>query len=390
MTTLRYALLTLAILHFAAPAVARTWRVEKDGTGDFSILYEAADACAAGDTILIGPGRFEEYRREPDYQWNAYCCVHFAVSGVTVVGSGPDVTFIGFEHYDPHYEYWVIGISCFQGDLNIKDLTVTGLRTGYHFEGTNLHVEHCNLIETRTGVATWSTSSTLLERCRFIDMQSDGVLGAYPVGATITECEFTGGRGGYSIAAVGGSGWEIRNCTIQNCTGGIQFEQGARGIVEGCVIHVAGGNSPAIGILTGSVITLFDNSFRGEHWAGSFLTNGTTVTAYNNVFQGGDYTSIEIGLTPMDFRGNHVLNGGGMSVLALWERGSLNQPYDLDLADNYWGTTDAAQIAAWIDDYNDHPPMDNYHYVIVDFQPFEDQPVQTEQTSWGTVKSLFR
>lgn len=82
--------------------------------------------------------------------------------------------------------------------------------------------------------------------------------------------------------------------------------------------------------------------------------------------------------------------GGGRSVLARWQRGNLQQPYDLDLTGNYWGTDSASQIATWIDDYNDHHPMENGAYVIVRYAPFEDQPVQTEQTSWGAVKSLFR
>lgn len=390
MTTLRFALLTLAVLQIAAPAVARTWRVEKDGTGDFTVLYEAADACAAGDTILIGPGRFEEYRREPDYLWNAYCCIHLRVSGVTLIGSGVETTTIGFEHYDPHHEHFVIGISCNNNnDLKVQDITVSGVKEGIHFEGPCLIVENSNFVECNLGVATASQETTVLNQCRFLESQSRGVFGAHPDGVAITECEFADGLH-YSISGVGGSGWVVRDTEIHDCSGGVQFEQGAVGVVERCYVQIAGGTAPPIGLLSGSVFSLYDNVFTGEHWAASFLTNGTVVTAYNNTFQGGDYTAIEIGSTPMDFHGNHILNGGGMSVLALWQRGSLSAPYDLDLSGNFWGTTDAAQIAAWIDDYNDHPPMDNYHYVIVDFEPYEDQPVQTEQTSWGTVKSLFR
>ena len=59
----------LLVLGAVQPSEARTWRVEKDGTGDYSILYEAVDAAASGDTILIGPGRFEDYRFEPEYAW---------------------------------------------------------------------------------------------------------------------------------------------------------------------------------------------------------------------------------------------------------------------------------------------------------------------------------
>lgn len=78
-----------------------------------------------------------------------------------------------------------------------------------------------------------------------------------------------------------------------------------------------------------------------------------------------------------------------MSVRALWERGSLTEPVVVDLTDNYWGTDDPAQIAAWIHDYNDYSPPNPGCWVVIDFEPFADQPVQTEQTTWGAVKSLF-
>jgi hypothetical protein len=155
-------------------------------------------------------------------------------------------------------------------------------------------------------------------------------------------------------------------------------------------VQVAGGNPPAIGLLTGSVFSLYDNEFIGDSYAAYFATGGTTVTARNNIFIGGSATTIKINRTPMDFHQNHIINGEGPSVKALWERGSLTEPVVVDLTENYWGTDDPAQIAAWIDDYNDYPPQDLWHYVIVQYEPFADQPVQTESTTWGAVKSLFR
>jgi len=35
--------------------------VEKDGTGDFTIIQDAIDAAGDGDTIQIGAGRFNDY-----------------------------------------------------------------------------------------------------------------------------------------------------------------------------------------------------------------------------------------------------------------------------------------------------------------------------------------
>ena len=41
---------------------AATWTVEKDGSGDFTVIQDAVNAASGGDTILIGPGRYAETR----------------------------------------------------------------------------------------------------------------------------------------------------------------------------------------------------------------------------------------------------------------------------------------------------------------------------------------
>ena len=41
-------------------ADARTWRVERDGSGDFTTIRSAIEASAPGDTVLPGPGRYDE------------------------------------------------------------------------------------------------------------------------------------------------------------------------------------------------------------------------------------------------------------------------------------------------------------------------------------------
>ena len=382
--------LALLVLGVAQPSEARTWRVEKDGSGDFGIIYEAVDAAALGDTILIGPGRFEEYRLEPEYAWETYCCVHASSKNLTLIGSGVELTAIGFEHFDPHFPHYIIGISSIQSDLVIENLTVGGIYVGLSFEeAENLSIQSCDFLECDIGVATEATVSTLIDHCRIVSTRSVGVFGTNPNGVSITDCEFVN-TAHFAISGVGGVGWCVRDTEIYGGYGGIQFSQGASGIVERCHVQVAGGNPPAINLKTGSVFSLYDNEFIGDDWAANFATGGTTVTARNNLFIGGSWTCLEINRTPMDFHQNHIINGGGPSVRALWERGNLTEPVVVDLTENYWGTDDPAQIAAWIDDYNDYPPQDLWHYVIFDFTPYADQPVQTERTTLGAVKSLFR
>ena len=55
-TTKILILLTLHAVCLAGIARADTLRVEQNGSGDFTIIQEAVDAAAHGDTILIGRG----------------------------------------------------------------------------------------------------------------------------------------------------------------------------------------------------------------------------------------------------------------------------------------------------------------------------------------------
>lgn len=57
MKTVFLAMMLASLL--ASGAEARTWRVERDGSGDYTIIQDAVDAAASGDTIRIGPGRFD-------------------------------------------------------------------------------------------------------------------------------------------------------------------------------------------------------------------------------------------------------------------------------------------------------------------------------------------
>jgi hypothetical protein len=388
MGKLQQVLVALLVLGASQPSEARTWRVEKDSTGDFSIIYEAVDAAASGDTILIGPGRFEEYRLEPEYAWTTYCCALASNKDLTFIGSGAELTTIGFEEMVPGP--FIVGISSIRSDLVVENLTVRKVENGLEFwEAENLSIRNCDFAECDIGVVTESVVSTMIDNCRIIGTRSHGILGAHPNGVSITDCEFIN-TSRFAISGVGGIGWAVRDTEIYGGYGGIQFEQGARGTIERCSVQVAGGNPPAIGLKNGSVFSIYDSVFEGDVYAADFQTGGPTVTARNNIFIGGTGTVIRIIRTPMDFRQNHLINGGGASVLALWERGSLTDPVVVDLTNNYWGTDDSAQIAAWIDDYNDYPPQDLWHFVVVDYAPFADQPVQTERTTWGAVKSLFR
>jgi len=79
-------------------SVAAVWSVQKDGSGDFVEIIPAVEAASPGDTILLGPGRFEtfvEYSNPP--YWTTDVIVPVDKDNLTFIGSGQGVTFIGPE-----------------------------------------------------------------------------------------------------------------------------------------------------------------------------------------------------------------------------------------------------------------------------------------------------
>ena len=56
------------------------------------------------------------------------------------------------------------------------------------------------------------------------------------------------------------------------------------------------------------------------------------------------------------------------------------------MTNNYWGTTSADSISAWIYDGND----DDGIGAVVDFEPFNTEPLAAEKKTMGGFKSMFR
>lgn len=87
----------------------------------------------------------------------------------------------------------------------------------------------------------------------------------------------------------------------------------------------------------------------------------------------------------LDMHGNDILPDGEYSV-------SIGTLFPADgwvsqhLEDNYWGTTDQAQVEAWIRDGNDVSTV----YSKVSFLPLRDRTVAVEKRSLGGMKNVFR
>ena len=102
-------ILGLLVVVMAAPATGRTWRVEKDGSGDGTVIQDVVDMVASGDTILIGPGRFEEHGTFSTPGWTEEVCLFFDLPDLTIYDlKGREVKTLAKGMYSagPHVLMW--------------------------------------------------------------------------------------------------------------------------------------------------------------------------------------------------------------------------------------------------------------------------------------------
>jgi hypothetical protein len=376
----------LLVVISAHGADARTWHVRKDGTGDYTVIQDAVDRAAAGDTVRIGPGRFEEKKPFSSFpvgsaeKWTFDVFVAVTVDDLTIIGSGADQTVVGWPTTlgSGPDQPKIICTTPLVTRLVVEDLALENVYNGiYRTDRGTLEVRRCRTFGCLIGVVTWSELSTIIEDCRFQDIDY-GVVGFYParnlvisrcefvacsatfertMGATVTDCNFTGDAVGcqFATSSVGG----IYNSTFTDQT------------------------NVGISVITGAVVNLVGNRVTGGD-VNLRLRTASTVTGSNNVFGGGAYATIWCSNGMIYLNGCEILNGGGPTVKL---DAFVNPPLrTLDLTNNYWGTESAATIAGWILDYYDDVRV----YAKVQYEPFLGQPVPTESTSWGDLKAGFR
>jgi hypothetical protein len=376
----------LMMLLLPAVAPARTWHVRKDGSGDYTVIQDAVDHAAAGDTIRIGPGRFEEKRPFSSTpvgaaeKWTFDVFVAVTVSDLTIIGSGATQTVIGWPTAlggGPDQPK-VICTTRRVNRLVVEDLAIENVFNGiYRTQGGSLEVRRCRSLGCLSSVTTWSELGTLVEDCYFQDIDY-GVISWYPArNLTVLRSQFERCEVSFDHTASA----TISDCSFNGYTVGCQFANNSTGGVYNSNFT----NQVNVGIVvtTGSVATVAGNQVVGSG-INLYARTSATVTGWDNVFAGGSYATIAISNSNVQLHGSHLLHGSGPTILL---DTFLNPPVrTLDMTGNYWGTDSAATIASWIIDGNDNPTI----YGLVQFEPFLGQPVPTEPKSWGDLKASFR
>ena len=377
--------LRVLLLVFAAgvltstAADATTWRVARDGTGDFMTVGVAVDAAASGDTISIAPGIYPE---TPEYQTPSRlvnAIAYVLQSELTIIGDDRDTVILGGDTQAPNRELGPTGFAVATGSIRLRGVTVRNSASGIDANGEWVDVEDCRFVGGWQGVRNTLTGMVTVRDCVFEGHEDAGVM-VYEVrgatGAIVENCEFVGNGLGIDF--------QPRNCIVldSSFSGGIvgvQVSFGGSGQIERCTF-AGQGNYGVVGT-GGSQVFLSDCVFDSD--MGVNVQVEGYLEGSGNDLAGGTWATLEFTrLSTIIFHGNHILNAGGWSVRAI----SGPEPIKyFDLSGNYWGTTDTAQMDEWIYDRNDRET----YWAIVDYLPLAGQPIPTGESSMGRLKARF-
>lgn len=377
--------LLFALIAEPGLAIGRTWRVEKDGSGDTSVIQDAVEAAASGDTIRIGPGRFSEYTTHwyANNDWNTY--VHVRLEELTIIGSGQDVTFIGAAapgtwakwDYAPAIFFWPPNVN---GALRVRDLRLVDVVHGIYGEAGSIVVSNVIFDALTQGVVTFAAAE--IGACTFRDLSDTGVVGiASSGGVSIKNCAFLRNYAPFNCQLI--QPLLIEDCTMHDCLNSGVVDRCA-GALRRCRFDgtIIGG----MGIFGTGAIEIVDNQFLGGVTNIYFSNGASNVECHRNVFSGSSVSAINIASCTPHITGNDILRSSGWAV----ELGGYSTTADLhvDMTNNYWGTADADSISAWIKDGYDQWPGPMHGFV--DFQPFSSTTVDNEKESLGSIKAMFR
>ena len=373
------------------PSFAKTWQVEKDGSGDYSIIQDAVDIAADGDTIIIGPGRYEEYETTGSNGRSTHIYVNLIGKSLTLQGAGADQTYIGPEEIDfhpwPGTDVFIVGANG-SLELEVNDLTMDHspwvmLRVN---EVGTLKVSNCTFKEGEYGISGSVSGSGIVSNCLFENTSSEGIQVYDPTPSFRVEyCVFN------NVYGPVGVDWSPASCDVVNCEMnggrvGVKFAGGGGGSVSNCTIR----NFENYGVVASDHgnITITNNIIEQTDGWGMYISVAeNTVIRQNTIStQTGKCLFLFYPSNGMIFEDNDLSRGEGDFVMTndYWP---YNPPIYFHLENNYWGTTDAEEISSHILDGH---YFDNTNMFVL-FEPFaDDSVVQTQKKSFSQMRAMYR
>ncbi len=363
-------------------ALATTWHVEKDGSGEFTVIQDALNSCTSGDTVLVGPGQYTEHA---PFDFGALIEDTYVVvdtPNVTLRGTDRDAVIIGPEVYTRINSNEPNGIATSgqASGLKLENLTVENVVEGITFL-VQANATDCVIRDCDGGFIIITDTNHTFTRCEVYD-SPDWSMACYLQNTRVelNDCHFVAyvpfpgaiSPGGVNISAA-------HNVLVTDCDFAgdtyLQFQFGSDGTIQNNTFDAGKINVlESSADLVGNVI--------GPSPVVNLQFTGIALTATKNIFRGADDATLFLSGNSVEMHENHILNSGGYTVKINF----YDSPnHTLDLTNNWWGTADSTQIATWIRDVHDDP----YFNIEVKFVPFADQPLPARSTSFGQLKAGF-
>jgi hypothetical protein len=378
----------LVVMCLANGANARTWRVELEGTGDFTDIQPAVDAAAPGDTIRIGPGRFDTFHPITAPAWTEDTIIGVLKDNLTFIGSGKDVTILGpSAFWNPPGDSPKVFCSFGGFDAVITDMTIENVEVGiYWVEGT-LEVRSCmfRALEYGSGALYLFVDSATVSDCEFELPAGGYAIEIYNLlsniqGVNITSCAVTGADMGVRVG-YGAPNIVISDSTFDVKYWGMIFDQASTGTIRRCRINSSG--ERAVFVTNGSVVSISDSELTDALY-GLAVTENASVDASGVVISNTTGAAVYLrNRGRATVHGSHVLPASGFAVACYPYSGT---PVTIDMSGNFWGTADSVAIETMIQDHADDLAIP---YTVM-YAPYANGPVPTESTTWGDLKALFR
>ena len=367
-------------------ATAETMRVSKDGSGGFSVIQDAVDAAAAGDTILIGAGRYTEFRDSP-----LGCCpgeftyVDVSIENLTILGAHRDSVIIGPDVSTGQETIIGMRMGSSRG-LVVQDLTMQQGSHGMRVMDS-ARIENVRFRDCWIGSFTFPDDGAVFENCLFEECGNDGIFGGSGSrNITVRGCEFVDNEGAINFT------WS-ENPRVERCvfsgsgtTHVVASGVGVKLRLTNCVME--GASNYSVAVLGGAEIVMLDNYIDTTGGAALWCNGTSGFEARNNRFVGGWFATLRISgqRIPITITDNEFEKGTGFVVKMDGYPENLGE-WKLSLQNNYWNTAEIDSVRAWVWDGHDDPEEHGY----VKLAPILTlPPLPVEKTTSGGVKSWFR
>lgn len=379
--------------------MAKTWTVELDSSGDFTVIQDAINAAASGDTIRIGPGQFDDKFLLTSPGWSDSVIANVSQDTLTLIGSGAS-TIVGQNSSWDSSQGQTKGIvaSDYWGNshINISNISFKNFRDAIYTSHENtlqshVSVKHCSFYKNLYSASIIGGGGTAnFDGNVFEYMPGSGV---HVISWNMSEMTFFDNT--FSFAShiqTSGKSLSLNNSGSVSI-GQSRFQFGSIGIGAslGSQIHISnctfqGQTNVAISPQVGSTFHVSDCSFTNQTRVLTSISLDNHVSMSNSIINGVSDCAILMSYAGTVSINNCDLDGGPRGVIYIQSVPNCTQVETLDMTGNYWGTTvpDSISSLIW-----DHADTSSACY-IVDFDPYLPISTPTNKSTWGSFKSMFR